>query len=89
MHVAAQRAGARAWQIILCVVRSAGRRANQPQAQSEASLQNFAGSAILVKAVDGAHRAAVMALAVTATGLASSSGDIDGQGLPNTLSVWT
>ena len=87
MHVAAQRAGARAWQIILCVVRSAGRRANQPQAQSEASLQNFAG--ILVKAVDGAHRAAVMALAVTATGLASSSGDIDGQGLPNTLSVWT
>ena len=29
------------------------------------------------------------ALAVTATGLASSSGDIDGQGLPNTLSVWT
>ena len=30
-----------------------------------------------------------MALAVTATGLASSSGDIDGQGLPNTLSVWT
>ena len=46
-------------------------------------------SATLVKAVDGAHRAAVMALAVTATGLASSSGDIDGQGLPNTLSVWT
>ena len=46
-------------------------------------------AATLVKAVDGAHRAAVMALAVTATGLASSSGDIDGQGLPNTLSVWT